>query len=234
MFCASLNIVQSKQRSFISLGLFNQCLKAEGVTSLLPLAELVPVLLPWDPAASLCHSHPGLLAAEVWFSSLAVVEFVWCFWALCPRIARLVAKGWRISGTTGGYWTFWELSQLPLKGCLTTPTALLWGTMHTEQWEQCLLKRCLSYGKSDVWIIKFTTKALEILEMYLRSHLWNNLSLKHTWNKASFLKVWLLPTRCPVFLNQKFLHYVLETQRAVLLWKDPEDSEEWLYTISYS
>lgn len=140
MFFASLNIVQLKQRGFISLGLFNQCLKAEGVTSLLPLAELVPVLLPWDPAASLCHSHPGLLAAEVWFSSLAVVEFVWRFWALCPRIARLVAKGWRISGTTGGYWTFWELSQLPLKGWVLPLLQL------------CCGARCIQSNESSVYL----------------------------------------------------------------------------------
>lgn len=77
--------------------------------------------------------------------------------------------------------------------------------MHTEQWEQCLLKRCLSYGKPDVWDIKFTTKALEILEMHLCNHMWDNLSLKHAWNKASFLKFRLFLTCCPCFLEPEVL-----------------------------
>lgn len=65
--------------------------------SFLPPAQLVPEVLLPDPATtmcvlvcSLCYSHPGLCASLAWFTSLAVILFLWCFWALCMRVAGLV------------------------------------------------------------------------------------------------------------------------------------------------
>lgn len=99
-------------------------LNVQVLMKFLPPSQLMPEVLLPDPAAttcvlvcSLCCSHPGLCSVLAWFTSLAMILFLWWFWALCMRVAGLVTMA-------AAFWIqqqdvkdvgCWELAQVPLE-----------------------------------------------------------------------------------------------------------------------
>lgn len=100
-------------------------LNVQVLMRLLPSSQLVAELLLRDSAASstrvlvcsLCCSHPGLCEVLAWFTLLAVILFLWCFWTLCmraPGLVTMAAVFWIQQQDVKGAGC-WELAQVHLE-----------------------------------------------------------------------------------------------------------------------